>query len=340
MNHELNYVAKALADYATLKDQGLTQRAISAQLGIPRTTLQRWLAGGSPAELEVPSAPSTDEPIEDLVARKKAAYDRFQRYEDWSKLVEVKVNIGGPVAICAVGDPHVDNDLCDIGAIERDMTVIGRTPGAYALHLGDITDNWIGNLGRLYAHSSTKASDGIRLAQWMFGMAPPIAVVGGNHDCWNDGMTWLNFVLKQAGNPVTQEHGVRLALNFPNGNALRIHARHDFPGHSQYNPLHGLRKEHLFGLRDHVNIAGHKHTDSAAVVPSPEGFCQWMLRVSGYKAHDDYAKKGHYQLMKMAPTVGLLIDPDAKNPAEFLKPWWDLEAMADYLTFRRKRAGW
>jgi hypothetical protein len=32
------------------------------------------------------------------------------------------------------------------------------------------------------------------------------------------------------------------------------------------NPLHGLRKEHLFGLRDHINIAGYKHVDSAAAV--------------------------------------------------------------------------
>ena len=172
----------------------------------------------------------------------------------------------------------------------------------------------------------------------MFALAPPLAVVGGNHDLWNEGMSWLAFAVRQAGCTVLQPHGVRLELQFPGGKTLRIHTRHDFPGHSQFNPLHGLRKEHLWGLRDHVNIAGHKHIDSYAAVPSPDGYVQHMLRVSGYKAHDDYAKAGNFQPMKMAPTCALIVDPQSRLPAELVKPFWDLAEAADYLTFKRKRA--
>jgi hypothetical protein len=322
---------------------GETTESASRIMGVSGRTLRRYLeiADSAPPrrviadEVHVPMAPPSNEPIEDLLARKKRQYSRQQRADEWSKLIPVTVKDPGPVLIVAVGDPHVDNDLCDIGAIERDMTIVGRTPGAYALHLGDITDNWVGRLGALYANSSTKASDGVRLAQWMFDLAPPLAVVGGNHDLWNGGMTWLNFVLQRSG-AVVQDHGVRMEIRFPFGKPLRIHARHDFPGHSQYNPLHGLRKEHLFGLRDHVNIAGHKHIDSAAVVPSPEGFCQWMFRVSGYKGHDDYAKALGVQPMKMSPAVGLLIDPMARVEAETIKPYWDLEEAADVLAFKRR----
>jgi hypothetical protein len=173
----------------------------------------------------------------------------------------------------------------------------------------------------------------------MFKMAPPLAVVAGNHDLWNEGMSWLNFCLRQCSvdTKLIQAHGVRLELAFPGGKTVRIHARHDFPGHSQFNPNHGLAREHLFGQRDHINIAGHRHTDSVTGTPSPEGYVHWGFRVSGYKAMDDYPKSLNLQEMKMAPTVGLLIDVNAKHKAETIKPFWDLQEAADVLTWKRGR---
>lgn len=341
-------VADIMQRYERLAATGLNKTACAQKMGLTKSTLYTYInkhagtVGYVPrrpdAELDIPTPPSAQEPIADLVARKKAAFQREQEHDEFLNLISVKVRTPGPVAICAVGDPHVDDDKCDIGGIEHDMSVIGRTPGMYALHVGDITNNWVGRLGRLYAHQSTKAEDGIRLAEWMFGLAPPLAVVGGNHDLWNEGMSWLNFCTRQAGVKLLQAHGVRLNLVFPGGKALRIHTRHDFPGHSQFNPVHGLRKEHLFGMRDHVNIAGHKHIDTYAVIPSPDGYMQHMLRVSGYKAYDDYAKSGNFQPMKMGPTCALIIDPDTRKPAELVKPFWDLDEAADYLTFKRRRA--
>ncbi len=326
-------------------------RAAARALGLHKNVVQAALsavrrkASEAPAaprrvdaEVTVAEGPDGQEPIEALVARKRDRFARASAAEDFHKLVPVRVHQRGPVAICAVGDPHVDDDGCDIGRLEHDMRIIGRTEGMHALHVGDITNNWVGRLGRLYAHQSTTASDGIRLAEWMFSLAPPLAVIGGNHDLWNEGMSWLSFVLRQSGTKLVQAHGVRLNLTFPSGQAVRIHARHNFPGHSQFNPVHGLRKEHLWGFRDHVNIAGHLHTDSYSVVPSPDGFMQHMLRVSGYKVLDDYAKTLNLPVMRMAPTCALVIDPDTKHPAELIKPFWDLDEAADYLTFKRRRA--
>lgn len=325
---------------AAARELGVCHNAVHSALRAAEQRAYRGAGVRQPTdELDVPTPPDPDEPIADLLARKKAQFTRDTRADAFYKLVPVRVRQPGPVAICAVGDPHVDDDRCDIGAIERDMTIIGRTEGMFALHVGDITNNWVGRLGRLYAHQSTTAGDGIRLAEWMFGLARPLAVVGGNHDLWNEGMSWLNFCVRQAApNALVQAHGVRLELLFPGGASLRIHTRHDFPGHSQFNPVHGLRKEHLFGLRDHVNIAGHKHVDTYAVIPSPDGYMQHMLRVSGYKGHDDYAKSGNLQEMKMGPTCALVINPDAPNPAELVRPFWDMAEAADWLTFKRRRA--
>jgi hypothetical protein len=344
----LERVTEVLQRYDLLKASGHSLTSAALEMKMPLATLKDFLyrhpkivgyvRRNQEAELDIPVGPSKEEPLSELLARRKKMYQRGVDSDNFHKLIPIKVKAAGPVAICAVGDPHVDDDQCDLGALERDMSVIGRTEGMYALHLGDFTNNWVGRLGRLYAYQATKASDGIRLCEWMFELAPPLAVVGGNHDIFGDGMNWLNFVIKQAGTKISQEHGCRIELQFPNKKSIRIHARHDFPGHSQFNPLHGLRKEHLHGLRDHINIAGHKHIDSAAVVPSPDGYMQWMFRVSGYKGHDDYAKSLNLQQMKMAPTVALIIDPSSRIQAELVKPFWCLEEAADFLTFKRKRA--
>lgn len=334
--------------YLPLKAQGMTVSEAADALKMNRQTLSQYVNSHTKVvgfeqreihtELDVPTPPDPNEPISELLARRKKSFDRHQQAETFNKLIPIRVRTAGPVAICAIGDPHVDDDLCDLGAIERDMTIIGRTEGMYALHLGDISNQWVGRLARLYAHQTTKPSDAIRLAEWMFEMAPPLAVINGNHDLWDEGTSWLNYCVRQAGTKIHSDHGVRLNLKFPTGQDVRIHARHDFPGHSQFNPLHGLRKEHLHGLRDHINLAGHKHIDSAAVVPSPDGYMQWMFRVSGYKGHDDYAASMNLQKMKMAPTVALIIDPNARLPAELVKPFWDLDEAADFLIFKRKRA--
>ncbi|MGK2898354.1 MAG: hypothetical protein ACSLE9_06675 [Burkholderiaceae bacterium] len=344
----LEKVTAIMNQYLPLKAQGLTVVEAAGQMRLPPQTLSDYINKHSKSvryderdihsELDVPTPPDPNESIGELLARRKKSFERHQQAETFNRLVPIRVRTPGPVAICAVGDPHVDDDLCDLGAIERDMTIIGRTEGMYALHVGDITNNWVGRLGRLYAHQATKASDGIRIAEWMFELAKPLAVVGGNHDIWNEGMSWLNFCLKQAGARLVQAHGIRMELTFPQGQAVRIHTRHNFPGYSQFNPVHGLRKEHLFGLRDHINIAGHLHTDTYAAVPSPDGYVQHMLRVSGYKAHDDFAKSLNLAIMKMAPTCALIIDPNSRNAAELVKPFWGMAEAADFLTFKRKRA--
>jgi hypothetical protein len=327
--------AAAVAEYGGIRPAA---RALGVHHKTVGKALERRRGRLPEAELDIPTPPPANEPIEDLIARKREQFNRETASGEFYKLIPIGVRSPGPVVIAAIGDPHVDDDKCDIGRLIDDMSIIGRTEGMFALHVGDITNNWVGRLGRLYAHQSTTAGDGIRLAEHMFQLAPPLAVVGGNHDLWNEGMSWLNFCVKQAGVKLLQAHGVRLNLMFPNGASVRVHTRHDFPGHSQFNPVHGLAKEHLFGQRDHINIAGHKHIDAMSATPSPEGFVHWMFRVSGYKAHDDYAKQGNFKEMKMAPTVGLLIDPSAKSAAELVKPYWDLAEAAEILAWKRKRA--
>jgi hypothetical protein len=324
---------------AALERNGGNVCKASEELGIPRGTLQCRLRAANMQRVHVDKivsvapAPDPNEPLAELIARKRLGLARQQAHEKWANLIDVQVNDPGPIGVLLVGDPHVDDDGCDIGRLEDDLSTVGRTKGMYAGHIGDLTNNWVGRLARLYAHQSTTFSDGLRLTAWMLGLAPNLFVVNGNHDLWNQGGDLLRFIVSAGAH---QSHGARLALRWPNGKEVRLHARHDFPGKSQFSDTHGMKREILFGHRDHILVAGHTHVDEARIEPSLEGDVHWFFRVSGYKVIDEYAKEHRFRPKRLAPSVALVIQPNAP-PAEVVKPFWDVEAAADWLKFLRKR---
>jgi hypothetical protein len=286
-------------------------------------------------ELEVVSAPETEESIEELIARKKTHMQRAMAHEEWAQLIPVQVKTEGPIGLFLVGDPHIDDDYCDIAQLEHDLSTVGRTPGFFAGHVGDITNNWVGRLKALYASQSTRFSDGLRLAEWMFSLCPNLFVVNGNHDCWEKGTDLLRFIVKAGAH---QSHGVRMALRWPNGKELRVHCRHDFPGKSQFSDTHGMKREILFGHRDHILVAGHTHVDEGRIEPSVEGDAHWFFRVSGYKVIDDFAKEKGFRPKRLAPGVALVLDPSQSKPAERIKPFWCVDRAAWYLNKLREGA--
>jgi hypothetical protein len=331
--------AKMAGALAAVDRHGGNQCAAARELGIPRATLQTRLSAAQRLRVQVDpivsvaAAPDPNEPLSELIARKKLGMQRQQAHEKWANLIDVQVKDAGPIGVVLVGDPHVDDDGCDIGQLEADLSTVGRTRGMYAGHIGDLTNNWVGRLARLYAHQSATFSDGLRLTEWMLGLCPNLFVVNGNHDCWEKGGDLLRFIVKAGAH---QSHGARLALRWPNGKEIRLHARHDFPGRSQFSDTHGMKREILFGHRDHILVCGHTHVDEARIEPSLDGDVHWFFRVSGYKVVDEYAKEHRFRTKRLAPSVAVVIQPDAK-PAEVVKPFWCVEAAADWLTFLRRR---
>ena len=309
---------------------GLNRKTFHARLG---AAARVGITAQDAPVLTVSKAPEIDEPLEDLIARKKAGMARGKAYEKWAKLIGVDVADDRPIGLFLVGDPHVDDDHCDIEQLEHDLTTVGRTPGFMAGHIGDLTNNWVGRLGRLYAHQSTTFNDGLRLTQWMLDLCPNLFVVNGNHDCWEKGSDLLRFIVNAG---VHQSHGARIGLNFPGGRQVRIHARHDFKGRSQFSDTHGHKRELLFGEKDHILVAGHTHVDEARIEPGPDGMTHWMFRVSGYKVIDEYAKENGFRTKRLASGVSVIINPNAAVPAEVVKPFWCVESAADYLKYVRK----
>ena len=101
-----------------------------------------------------------------------------------------------------------------------------------------------------------------------------------------------------------------MALVHPNAQETRIHARHDFKGNSQWNDMHGLKKESLVGWRDHLLVAGHRHLGEDGAFINPDGFVTQLLRLSGYKRADSYAIAGQFKAKPMHPSALVIINPD------------------------------
>jgi hypothetical protein len=279
--------------------------------------------------------------IDELLTHRKRQFTLKHDAHAARKLIPVKINVDGPIGIAHFGDPHVDDDGCDIIQLERDLKTVKNSPGMFAANLGDLHNNWIGRLAHLYAEQSTSAKQAWKLVEWMVKYVDWLYLVGGNHDCWSgtgDPVKWI--MRTQSG--VYEAWGVRVALNFPNGKEVRINARHDFAGHSMWNPNHGPVKAVKMGWRDHVLTCGHKHI---SYVAGPEkdpatGLLSWALRCAGYKVIDQYATEKGLPDQNSFPTAVTIIDPQfSDDDPRLITIITDLQEAADYLAHKRRRRG-
>lgn len=317
-----------------------SKTAVAEAMDLPRTTVRRWLNAGvgeKPKVIEPAAAVPDEIDVADLVARRKKQFIQKAAHEEATKLVPIKVRVDGPIGILHFGDPHVDDDGTDIEALERHARLVATTEGMLAANIGDTTNNWTGRLARLYAEQSTSAAEACALAEWFVTLTKDwLYHVGGNHDLWTGSGDIMKWILRQADHAYYPSQ-TRMALQFPNGREVRINARHDFEGHSQYNPAHGVMKAFLMGFRDHLMIAGHKHISAYGVQKDAEtGIINHAIRVASYKKYDRYAHEKGLRDQHISPCCVTVIDP-AASEAGLIHVFWEPEEGAEYLTYLRSR---
>lgn len=282
----------------------------AAELGIARATLHDRIKTNNlvRGRFEAPQLPSPIRDIDQLVADRIAESKRSKDADDARELIKINVNIDGPFGLLIFGDPHVDNPGCDFETLASHRHIAMEHPFILAGNIGDNLDNWIGRLGALYAHSTTTAAEGWKLVEWLVSPINWLFLIAGNHDLWMGNGDPLQWIAKQA-NSIYEPHGVRMALKHPCGATTRIHCRHDFPGHSIYHSLHGPKREAIMGFRDHLIVAGHKHTGGDEQLVTPEGLVCQIVRVAGYKVVDSYAHQLALKKMMMHQAALVIIDP-------------------------------
>jgi hypothetical protein len=298
-------------EYAAAVEKYGSQYKAAAALGMNRLTfrsrLQNEKAGVKAKPISgldepdvkdatLPEFPNPDAPIGELIRLRTEQYGRTKARKEAEHWFPVRVKDALPVAIMVFGDPHVDDDGCNWPKLRHDVEIATKEPGVYAMNIGDTTNNWAGRLARLYAKQETSEKSAQRFAKWFLAEAgiPWIVWLMGNHDLWQNGSALL-----RAMNPVAKlpmlDWQARFAVVFSSGERIKVHAAHDFKGHSMWNTTHGpLRAAYMSSDAD-LLVCGDKHI--AAMQQFVDGRGRWrsVARASGYKRFDDFAEQHGYQ---------------------------------------------
>lgn len=340
--------------YEAVRDAG-TATGASETLQIPaRTVLYRLERAIKKLKLPDPRSefvqarsftvdpiPQKVRPLDQLLEHRRQEAKRSIEYEDFIKLIPIKVKTDGPYGIMVFGDPHIDNPGCDFPMLEKHLKLAAdRKEYVLAGNIGDLQDNWIGRLERLYADTTVNAKEIWALVEWMMRKAGVqwTWLVKGNHDLWSGRNDPLDWIVRGGGVGVSQSHGLRLKFISPSGSSTTMHARHDFSGNSLYNPMHALKKETLHGFRDHIIVAGHRHIGADARDVNGDQMPFVMIRVSGYKVSDGFRHQLGLHAKPLHPSVMIMVNPD--EPETSPNRVWTApspEVGADMLDFLRNR---
>ena len=332
------YAACGKNQVQTAKCLGRARQTVAGQIRIAE---RMQAAGILEKQFTVENIPSFDMPIDDLRELRRKTWQTRHAAETARKLIQVKVHLDGHIGILHFGDPHIDDDGCNFPKLESDVELCQNTPGLLAGNVGDLHNNWICRLAALYGNQTTSAAQAWKLVEWFVKSLNWLYIVKGNHDCWSGAGDPLDFI-KHAGIGALEAHGARLNLVFPNRKQVRVNARHDFAGHSMWNPNHGPVKAIKAGWRDHLLTCGHIHeTGFGPPLKDPAtGLISWPIRCAGYKVHDDYGNRLGLPDQNIAPSILTVIDPryDDDDP-RLITPFLSPEEGASYLTYLRKKAG-
>lgn len=339
-----NHRKFGINDYkrATQLANEYNNRYASEIMGVHIRTIRKWKAIVNKEKLiedfTVEDVPTGNEPIGDLIENRIKKYALKRDARNAENLINVKINVDGPVGIAHFGDPHIDDDGTNIAELLMHADLIQKTEGMFGGNIGDNQNNWIGRLARLYGEQSTSARESWRLTEHFISKVDWLYLVGGNHDAWSGPGDPLEWMCSQS-NGVFSNNGVRMNLIFPNKKKVRINARHNFTGHSMWNTAHGLVKAIQMGWRDHVLTAGHTHVSGYQVLKDPSsGLISHALRIASYKEMDRYAEDKGLADQNVFKCPVTIIDPQyADNDPRLITTIFEPNEGAEYLTWKRSK---
>lgn len=309
-----------------------------APLSVTRTAQKRASVEAAPPAPTLPDFPDDDIPPEKIIDLMCQRYSKRAEHKASKKWFRIQMPDDRPFALWWWGDPHLDNNGTDWPLLKRHAE-LARADGVYSVNLGDTLDNWphASRLIRLYAHSDTSVETARKLARWFIRDSGIRWLVWlfGNHDSWGGhvGTDWLKEV---CGTGVAMEDwGAKFVLACPGGAEFKIHAAHDFPGHSMWNPTHGGQRKAYMGEAADIYACGHRHNWALHKEEHAErGHTYSILRARGYKAMDEHAERlGFGQQLHGASVVTVFV-PDSGRHYNFEHP----EDGILFLKALRKRA--
>jgi transposase-like protein len=290
-------------------------RYASEVMGVHPRTIRKWKARVRNEKLTddftVEDYPTGNEPIDELIENRIKKYALKSKAKNHERLINVRINVDGPIGIAHFGDPHIDDDGTNIAELLAHADLVQNTEGMFGGNIGDNQNNWVGRLARLYGEQSTSAKES------------------------GDPLEWI--VSQQNG--IFHNNGVRINLVFPNKKEVRINARHTFAGHSMWNTAHGISKAVQMGWRDHVLTAGHTHVSGYQVLKDPAtGLISHAIRIASYKEMDRYAEEKGLPDQNIFKCPVTIIDPRYDDDdSRLVTTIFDPNEGRDYLTWKRSK---
>jgi hypothetical protein len=320
---------------------GIKRQTFVSRLNIARGRFPEWSPDAQTAKVPLGDPlPDPDLDIEDVLRHRMNAFQRRHEHHKAARWRRFKVPTTGPYALMLVGDPHLDDDGCNLPLWEKHVELMSTTPNLYAVNIGDTTNNWVGRLARLWANQDASAETARRLVKHYLGERgiPWFLWISGNHDLW-DGPVGRDVFERHAPHFVTlADWQAKVTLVSPNGHEMRMWAAHNFKGNSIWNNLHGLERAAQMQDWAHLYVAGHHHDCGYRLGENPHrGFTYNLLRVRGYKFMDEYADHhgfGEYQFGSSAIAV---IDPEG-DKLNHVTCFMDPAEGVEFLAFKRRKA--
>lgn len=277
--------------------------------------------------------------FDELFEARKRIYEMKKASTEAKRVVNRSLKLDGPFAIGFPADTHLDSDGADVGlAFEHAELFNGQHVGMYAIHLGDVWNNWSGRLSRLWADQSTNAKQAQMLVTEYLSRVQWLAFQTGNHDAWSPAQSnIIDYVLKTAGVP-TAKNQMRLELMTPSGRPLRIMTRHGFPRSSMWNTAHGVSQRAQLDGWANIYIGGHTHV-SGYQHGWHDGFQQmWhAVQVASYKKVDDFAEELGLLPCDLYCCPVAIVNPYATNEINFIRWEFDPFEATERLKWERKR---
>ncbi len=331
-------VAKAAQAY---RAAGFNETHAASALGMARTTFQGHLRTARERGLlderpVAPELPPSDIPTAEIIDQMVRRFSHRQEHVAAKRWRKFTVPTDGPYALMLFGDPHVDDNGCNWPLLREHCQLAAQTKHLYAVSVGDMSNNWTGRLMKLYAEQETSAETARRLVRWLLAESgvPWWLWIHGNHDAFANGIPIIEGM--NAHGVVMEDWEAKVTLVSPNGHELRMWIAHNFPGHSQWNKLHGPQKAAQMKDWAHLYVAGHHHNWAVHQEEHEDrNFVYWLARCRGYKHLDTYADHLGFGSQKYGSSILCVVDPDADSlnaTTCFADPFEGV----DFLTWKRR----
>jgi calcineurin-like phosphoesterase family protein len=318
------YEKGATASESAEMMQAKGYRRTEAACGLRRRKLAKDESGPARPKVERKRSPnrSLEELMADQAQRFKEKEARHKQKRGW----RIDMPDDGPYGLMVFGDPHVDDDGCDIEHLAYCLEWANSRDRVHAVNVGDLTNNWVGRLGRLYAHQHTTDDEGEELMRWLVSAAPWLWIILGNHDKWGP----LAGAICRDADVLGVSHGAKFHI-WSGENCVKVDCRHTHKGHSQYTPNFAQVKQNYRGSDCDVIIAGHTHT--SAVTQIRNGVADQIslcIRVGAFKRYDEYADQLGFDDESLGPAALVVIRPDRQG-ADRAVCFHDLDAGEAFL---------